>query len=128
MPVEIIYYINKISCNNKDELACNENKLSIKELIESKKMRIYKFINYISGDSDIYYYSTINHYEPIIFGNIFIPIIDIMKEGVLLDYEYYKNIYKKNNAICMINKRRIISYYNIGLHDPYKTNEDKKDI
>jgi len=45
-----------------------------------------------------------------------------------LEYEYYKNVYKTNNTVGLINRKYFINYIYIGLYDSNKFNNEIKNM
>lgn len=116
--------------NNIKEMKCELAYLSeyknTENLFKREKIVMHKFICNLYANGRIDYYSGTN------FGNryirIYMPFIGITKDDVLLEYEYYKDVYKTNNFVGLINKKYGIDYLRIGLYNHDKINREIKNM
>lgn len=128
MPNKIIYHFKEIKYYGLNKLFYNNKKISKEELFKSKRVYMHKFI-YGTDSTTYIMYSTFVNDERII--GIFMPIMGVIKDGVLLDYEYYNYVCNSYSDIGMINKKYLINYEGLGFEsdfdlDIYKSIESKK--
>jgi len=104
---------------------------SEKELLKKQKVFMHRCIDRILPDTSTYYayYAGLQPYiNSRIEIYLDIPFKSINNDSILLEYEYYKDIYKTNNSIGLINKKYLMDYHYIGLKDSDKFNNEIKNM
>lgn len=129
MNIAFIFGISRIKDITRSNLVYSRSYGTKENFLENEKMYLHRFIFDIGPSTNIYYRIDIQNYTTP-NRNIFvdIPLRSITRYGVLLEYEYYKDIYKTNNGLGLINEKYFISYYEIGLFNPSKINTKRQNI
>ncbi|MBX6362033.1 MAG: hypothetical protein IRZ03_18410 [Acidobacterium ailaaui] len=102
---------------------------------ENKINRIsYDFIDILETNIDVYLFQSLTDYGNIHINEITFdidmsfPFKYMMQGNVYFDYDYYRNNYKTNYSIGLINTKYIIDYYEMNIKNKIKYNKENKDI
>jgi len=113
MKKDIICRILRIAYEGNNQLVYHPDYESTGDPFE--KEYVHKFIDETRSSPKIFYRAFTEIDEKYIY--ISIPIIAITKNGIFLEYEYYKNNYIKNVDVGIINKKYAIDYDVSGLNN-----------
>lgn len=98
-------------------------------ILKKQKILMHRFIYEILNASVFYYYVGLQLCNKLPIEIYFhMPFKSINNDSIILEYEYYKDVYKTNNTVGLINRKYFINYIYIGLYDSNKFNNEIKNM